>query len=357
MTAPDLSLTEAGPHVRVIVATHPATSSKPSIGVQRDGTVYELFVTTLCQGAFAPKDVLDLYLHRGSFETVLADEDEEQEPDRWCSYTPCGQEFWHILNQWMWNLRLELGQHLSPTVLRTTECAPASEPAPISDAPAAHACAPAQEPSCSVEYGPPQWARRSFTGGFPGSAFLPQADGTLLCPAHHRLYPQERRSERDGSYRLLYAARIGDCRTCDLRARCQESSSTVKPRRVSAVFWPRVVPPQVPSALTPGPSQSLPLPTLPVLWHDWPRCHIRRNWLKVIRSETVVVSMGAPPTLPSEIRDLVLTRAERAHWRLSWHQRLARNARSSTASPVTLLLHGLPATFAHGYGFAFLEVA
>ena len=39
----------------------------------------------LAAPAFSAKDVLDLYLHRGSFETVLADEDVEQEPDRWCS--------------------------------------------------------------------------------------------------------------------------------------------------------------------------------------------------------------------------------------------------------------------------------
>jgi len=62
--------------------------------------VYELFVTRLPAPAFSAKDVLDLYLHRGSFETVLADEDSEQEPDRWCSHTPCGQEFWQILSQW-----------------------------------------------------------------------------------------------------------------------------------------------------------------------------------------------------------------------------------------------------------------
>jgi len=31
--------------------------------------------------------------HRGSFETVLADEDVEQDADRWYSHTPCGQEF------------------------------------------------------------------------------------------------------------------------------------------------------------------------------------------------------------------------------------------------------------------------
>jgi hypothetical protein len=154
--------------------------------VQREGVVYELFVATLPQIAFSAKDVLDLYLHRGSFETVLADEDIEQESDRWCSSTPCGQEWWQIINQWLWNIRSELGQHLSPVPMRITEFAPVSEPALVSE-------------SAPMEYGPPQWARPSFTGGFPGSAFRPQPDGPLLCPAHHPLYPQERRPERGGS--------------------------------------------------------------------------------------------------------------------------------------------------------------
>jgi hypothetical protein len=41
---------------------------------------------------------------------VLADEDVEVDPDRWCSYTECGQELWQIACQWVWNLRLTLGQ-------------------------------------------------------------------------------------------------------------------------------------------------------------------------------------------------------------------------------------------------------
>jgi hypothetical protein len=40
---------------------------------------------------FTAADVLMLYLHRGSFETVLADEDREQDADRWSSYTPSGK--------------------------------------------------------------------------------------------------------------------------------------------------------------------------------------------------------------------------------------------------------------------------
>lgn len=350
---PAIPLTPTGPDVRLVVATHALTSSPPKIGVERDGTIYELFVSTLPAPAFTSSDVLDLYLHRGSFETVLADEDEEQGSDRWYSHTPCGQEFGQILAQWIWNLRLELGQKLSSSELRTTEFAKARIVEP------AQACEPAaiSQPTPVVTYGPPQFARPSFIHGFPGSAFTPQPDGTLRCPANRPLYPQERRPERDGSIRVLYAARIGHCRSCPLRSQCQESSEAVKPRRVSAVLWP----------LLPSPSDASPtrtdapepLPLAPVMWKDWPRCLIRHAWLKVVRSETVWFSLGSTParspvTPPSED---VFTRAQRAHWRLSWDQRLARNARPSDAAPLTVTLHGLPASFAHSFGFDLLATA
>jgi hypothetical protein len=67
--------------------------------------VYELFVTKLPQSAFTAADVVALYLHRGAFENALADEDLEQEPDRWVSHTASGQETWQIISQWTWNLR------------------------------------------------------------------------------------------------------------------------------------------------------------------------------------------------------------------------------------------------------------
>jgi len=251
---PAVPLTPPGPEVRLVVATHALTSSPPKVGVERDGTVYELFVSTLPSPEFTASDVLDLYLHRGSFETVLADEDDEQNSDRWYSHTPCGQEFCQILAQWVWNLRLELGQKLSPSELRTTEFAKAVAvpPEPIVEP------APVSKPTPQVPYGSPQWARPSFTGGFPGSAFTPQPDGTLRCPANHPLYPQERRPERDGSLRVLYAARISHCRGCPLRSQCQESSSSVKPRRVSAVLWPRAF---EPSDASP-PLEGTPLPVI-----------------------------------------------------------------------------------------------
>jgi hypothetical protein len=51
------------------------------------------------------------------------------------------------------------------------------------------------------------------------------------------------------------------------------------------------------------------------------------------------------------------TRAQRAHWRLNWNERLTRNARSSSASPLTITLHGLPATFAQFFGVALVTAA
>ncbi len=153
---PAVPLTPAGPEVRLVVATHAVPDSAPAFGTQRDGMVYEY----------------------------------EQESDRWYSHTPCGQEFAQILAQWLWNLRLELGQAFSPSELRTTKFAPACEAQSVStDEPV-----PAEAPTPAVTYGSPKFARPSFTHGFPGSAFTPQPDGTLRCPANHPLYLQERRA-------------------------------------------------------------------------------------------------------------------------------------------------------------------
>jgi hypothetical protein len=254
----------------------------------------------------------------------------------------------------VWNIRLELGQQLSLAEPHTTEFAPAFEAALASK----EEPAPADKPTSSVIYGPPQWARPSFTHGFPGSAFTLQADGTLRCPANHPLYPQERRPERDGSLRVLYAARIGHCRTCPLRAQCQESSTTIKPRRVSAVLWPLD---SSPSTVSPPPEAvPQPRPLAPMLWKDWPRCGIRRAWLKVIRSQTVWWTESPATSVPPPVispPEAISTRAQRAHWRLSWEQRLARNARPSTAPSLTVTLHGLPATFASSFGFDLLTTA
>jgi hypothetical protein len=113
---------------RVVVATHPAAKKKSPVGVTRAEVVYELFFTNLPQQAFTARDVVELYLHRGAFEPMLSDEDQEIDPDRWCSHSTWGQECWQVVVQWTWNLRLELGHRLHLDPIRTTEFALAMVP-------------------------------------------------------------------------------------------------------------------------------------------------------------------------------------------------------------------------------------
>jgi hypothetical protein len=120
---PDIPVGPEGVRCRIVVATHPATEKKSRIGHIRKGVAYERFFTHLPQDGFTASDVVALYLHRGAFEPVLADEDDEQDSDRWCSHAPAGQEAWQIVCQWIWNVRPELGHQLEPTPMRTTEFA------------------------------------------------------------------------------------------------------------------------------------------------------------------------------------------------------------------------------------------
>jgi hypothetical protein len=86
-------------------------------------------------------------------------------------------------------------------------------------------------------------------------------------------------------------------------------------------------------------SPHLPQRTLPLHWllircvfRDWQRRSHRRELVKLLRHQHIDIGLTepSPPVQSSSVRPL--SRAERAHYRLSWKDRLARNARRS-ASP------------------------
>ncbi len=326
---PEVPVGPEGVRYRVVVATHPTGKKKSQVGLTRAGVVYELFLTNLPQQAFTACDVVELYLHRGAFEPQLSDEDSEQDPDRWCSHSAWGQECWQVVSQWVWNLRLELGHRLEPTPLRTTEFAPALSP----QGEQALIRPPSSLPASG--YGPPTSATSWKTGRFTGVDFPLQPDGTLRCPAGKPLHPQERRREADGSLRVVYAASIRHCRPCPLREQCQwNGGATTKPRQVSVLLHPLQV----------GPA--------PLLWRDWSRREHRRACMQLVRYQRIEVSLSPPAAASPGAADVILSRAQRAHSRLSWEERLARNARPPTAGHVTIKLFGLPAPFATSLGLA-----
>ncbi|GHO97431.1 hypothetical protein KSF_074790 [Reticulibacter mediterranei] len=229
------------------------------------------------------------------------------------------------MSQWTWNIRLELGHQLAPEPVRTTEFAPAlpsqNEPTP-----------PASPPTSG--YAPPAIAMPWKAGRFTGTDFPLQPDGTLRCPAGSALLPHEHRREANGSLRVVYGASIRSCRPCPLREQCQwNGSATDKLRQVSVLLHPLAV----------GSS--------PLLWRDWHRRHQRRACLRLHRQRLEVqIEPALKRTAASS--SPTISRAERAHYRLSWDERLARNARKDQAGLLTFKLFGIPERFANWLGLS-----
>src|SRR5258706_10259206 len=239
-----------------------------------------------------------------------------QDPDRWCSHSAWGQECWQIISQWIWNFRLELGHQLEPSPVRTTEFAPATVPASPGTAPPAG-------------YVPPQVGSAWKAGRFAGQDFVLQPDGTLRCPADQKLVPHEQRREADGSLRVVYGASIRSCRPCPPREQCQwNGNATAQPRQASVLLHP------------------LQVGSTPLLWRDWSRREHRRACIGLVRHQRVEGTLPqTTQALPHPPRGF-LSRAQRTHSRLSWKERLARNARTLTMDRPSIKLFGVPERFA-----------
>ena len=182
------------------------------------------------------------------------------------------------------------------------------------------------------QYGPLEvardWGRRS--GRFTGQAFEVLENGTLRCPAEKILRPQERRTEADGTLRIVYRARKEDCCTCPLAQDCLgRQSSGTHPRRVSAVRKRVAEPGGCRAALVhEAHTMQEPIAEQPELvWHDLPGYRIRHDYMGHLRRQrvTIVEARVAQPLAVVLAARRIWTRAERAHRRLSWATRLARN--------------------------------
>ena len=219
--------------------------------------------------------------------------------------------------------RCPLGhQLLQPEPVRTTEFASALPP-------------PSPHTASASGYAPPQVGLPWKAGRFSGQDFALQPDGTLRCPADQKLFAHEQRREADGSLRVVYGASIRRCRPCPLREQCQwQGSTTKKPRQVSVLLHPLVV------------------GEAPLLWRDWSRREHRRACIQLVRHQYVKVEVESPISGSLTVTSVPLSRAERAHYRLSWETRLARNARLDTSERVKIQLFGVPEDFAISLGLA-----
>ena len=268
---------------------------------------------------------------------MLADEDVEEDPDRWCSHTECGQELWQI----------------------------ACQPCPFRDGCGICACPsgrPCRESNSATSSGPrPQKPRpcsklqtlphqSTAPGSWPPHADEPrdasglktrvlQEDGKLRCPAGASLWLSEVRQEHEFTQRAVYLAYQTDCQRCARRAQCLASGAKGdRARRASAVR--RLLPPPVPLAV-----ERKPVLLGPIRWVDVAGRALRRRWMTHWRRQYVEILplTDKPPSLSPLLRP---PRALRSHHRWSWNDRLACNAWAGPAKP-RITLAGVAACLAN----------
>jgi len=72
--------------------------------------------------------------------------------------------------------------------------------------------------------------------------------------------------------------------------------------------------------------------------------------MQLVRHQHVEVSLPPPAAVSPCKTEMILSRAQRAHSRLPWAERLARNAHADTAGQLTLKLFAIPERFATWLG-------
>ena len=259
--------------------------------------------------------------------TRLSDEDLEQDPERWASHAATGQECWQVVSQWVWNLRLELGHALDPEALRTTEFAPALLPAQKEAA---------DFPSFPLGYGPAEQALPWKHSRFSGRDFPPSR--MERCA----VLPGSRSSRKSGAEKPMGA--------CAWSMRPASAGVAPVPC-VNSVNGMAVLLPS--RAFVSVLLHPLVVGSAPLLWKDWSRRQHRRACKQGLGSQRVEVQVKPTDSpSPPEQKAVILSRAQRAHYRLTWAERLARHVRPLTAGRVTIRLFGVPERFATSLGLA-----
>jgi hypothetical protein len=359
------------PDVRLIVTRSKFPKGKPHrVGHRIGDDVFELFVTSRPATSLHAVDVVELYLHRGQFEAALAREDKELPTSHWASDELEGQRLWHLLAQWIWNIRIWLGASLlERTELErctdfTTKIDHLSSPSQLDiDAlyrNAAIESGAAVMPATGVavtestaEQDPPEKIQdQSRPANEVESStmvlrFVRDASGALRCPSGYRMTLSETR-KRSKALRQRYRAARRNCANCDRRAACLgEGASQEKGRRIEiaaneqevrvstergskrtrlAVLSP-TTPINSKNTIEADPTTA-PARGTSVQWKDIAAAKARRALhfaLDCLRVEVIEETSvdGSPPKPAS---DRPISRERRAHRRRSIQEHLARNA-------------------------------
>lgn len=360
---------------RLLMTRRAVDKQRPHrVGKRQGDFVVELFASDCEAQGLSALDLLSLYFARGGFEQTLAEEDlwaEAQAPTDGASLSASDPL-----------PDADSSSPAPPAVVPAQaepvlpRAAPTQEPSP----PLCPAPVPAESTPCPPQAPPlgqvaPATGRGS--GRFAGAAFV-WTEQQLHCPAVKRLTLREC-TVIGARRRLRYQARTTDCATCPMALPCRGSdAAAAQGRRItvwSVVSAPSELPlchaqsphgpgPAQPSAPLGAPPSSAPLPSAPrppesapllpappplpplgskpVWWDDVPATALRR----LFHRQVFCQRLDVPPAPPTLAESVPLTRARRAHRRLTWQQRQARNAAPPRTQPWKITLCGIPAGLA-----------
>lgn len=201
---------------------------------------------------------------------------------------------------------------------------------------------------------------------FQGYRFTILDAETLVCPAGKQLRAQEKRETKGGQKQIRYRALASDCKRCEWESLCRpkaRSGAGKIGRRVTLTMIDGELRAPMPVHKFPSrdaaqkgknkrkdeqPRASLlygPAPLMgakPLLWYDLPARFLRCFLPALLITVGFDVRMEKVPEALVENSPKRFTRAERAHRRLSYVERLARNAQPKTVEPTFIHIYGLP---------------
>jgi len=191
------------------------------------------------------------------------------------------------------------------------------------------------------------------SGFFGAVDFCLLPDGTLSCPADKLLRPTERLHQAANDA-VRFAAKVTDCQSCEKLGLCMPVRPSGASGRRLTLRLLAPCSPTSPTKVNASPSKgagskpsgpcALPEPTslepkslqppvpgcFPIIWQDLPSACMRRGFMERLRDRRVDVVLA--PTVPY-VAPSIVSRDMRAHRRLTWQARFARNARCASSTP------------------------
>lgn len=319
---------------RIVVTRFPA-KAKHGAGIFLDGMQYELFGTSVNATVWPAPELVWLYFARAGLENRFAQIKAELGIDRLFCYELGGQWLATLVGLLVWNLRTILGAERAGMAPGMPQLPARRQPAQVAsskpESPPAQTANVSPLAELNARLNTLDWAKH--LADRPDWQW--HVDHGLRCPAGKDVLPQS--LQKSGKI-LAYRTRGGDCAYCPKKLDCfGDHQQRDRDRLILNIGVAKLQLPadQTAAAIRQARTQSLPGPWLPPppaepgpYAANMPLllpAELRAGWHRALHgaSAHIEVHRAPPPKRPAWRAD---SAAQRQHRRLTWAERLTRNA-------------------------------